>query len=162
MNKNFGVGCPGGVEIVAHSLRDVLHKHKDSNLALLKIDFKNAFNLMDRDAFVKATSAYFPALERWTRWCYEKPPLLVYNHESQFVSETGVQQGDPLGPLYFCCGLQSLVDEISKLNPVYQKWYMDDGGIIGTRATVLDAWEILKKKGPEIGLVLNPNKCGLG
>jgi len=35
--KNFGVGCPGGVEIVAHSLRDVLRKHKDSNLALLKL-----------------------------------------------------------------------------------------------------------------------------
>ena len=47
------MGCPGGVEVVAHSLRDVLTKHKDSNLALLKIDFKNAFNLMDRRAFVE-------------------------------------------------------------------------------------------------------------
>ena len=28
--KNFGVGCPGGVEAVAHSLRDVLQKHRKS------------------------------------------------------------------------------------------------------------------------------------
>src|SRR6185312_10382154 len=36
--KNFGVGCPGGVEAVSHSLRDVLHEQKhDSDLALLKI-----------------------------------------------------------------------------------------------------------------------------
>ena len=40
--KNFGVGCRGGVEVVAHSLRDVLTKYKSSDLGLLKIDFKNA------------------------------------------------------------------------------------------------------------------------
>ena len=121
--ENYGVGCPGGVEVVAHSLRDTLRKHKDSDLALLKIDFKNAFNLLERDTFVKASSARFPAMEKWTRWCYESPPLLIYNHECLFYSACGVQQGDPLGPLYFCCGLQSLVDKIKALNPVYQKWY---------------------------------------
>jgi hypothetical protein len=36
--KNFGVGCRGGVEVVAHSLRDVLALHKDSDMALLKIE----------------------------------------------------------------------------------------------------------------------------
>jgi hypothetical protein len=42
--QNYGVGCKGGVEVVAHSLRDALNEHKDSALGLLKIDFKNAFN----------------------------------------------------------------------------------------------------------------------
>jgi hypothetical protein len=42
-----------GVEAVAHSLRDVLQKHRKSNLALLKIDFKNAFNLLNREALPK-------------------------------------------------------------------------------------------------------------
>ena len=111
--------CPGGVEAVAHSL-PVLHRHRDSVLAL-KIGFKNAFNLLSREAFVKAS--LFPGLERWTWWCYNKPPLLIYNHENAFFSESGVQQGDPLGPLYFCCGLQSLIDQIAALHPVYQKWY---------------------------------------
>ena len=44
--KNYGVGCPGGVEVVSHSLRDALARDKDSNMALLKIDYKNAFNLV--------------------------------------------------------------------------------------------------------------------
>ena len=35
--RNYGVGCPGGVEVVAHSLRDTLYKFKDSKLGLLKI-----------------------------------------------------------------------------------------------------------------------------
>jgi len=157
--KNFGVGCPGGVEAVAHSLRDTLQKHRKSGFALLKIDFKNAFNLLNREAFVRATSKMFPGLERWTWWCYNQPPLLVYDHKREFFSQSGVQQGDPLGPLYFCCGLQSLIDQISELRPVYQKWYMDDGGIVGSPELLLKVWEILKAGGEPLGLVLNPQKC---
>ena len=97
--KNFGVGCPGGVEVVAHSLRDVLSKHKNSpDLALLKIDFKNAFNLMDRNVSSVPLPSYFPGLERWTRWCYTQPPL---DHSKLFESMRGVQQGDPHGALVF-------------------------------------------------------------
>jgi hypothetical protein len=57
--------------------------------------------------------------------------MLLYDHEHKIMSESGVQQGDPLGPLYFCCGLNPLVNEIKSLSPMYNKWYMDDGGIIG-------------------------------
>ena len=32
---NYGVGCPGGVEVVAHSLRDCLNEHKDQNSRLI-------------------------------------------------------------------------------------------------------------------------------
>ena len=53
----------------------------------------------------------------------------LYDHKHIIESMQGVQQGDPLGPLYFCCG-NSLVNEIQALNPTYNKW-MDDGGIIG-------------------------------
>ena len=83
----------------------------------------------------------FPGLEKWTWWCYNQPPLIVYNHENEFFSESGVQQGDPLGPLYFCCGLQSLIDQIAALQPVYQKWYMDDGGIVGSVESMGDPEE---------------------
>ena len=101
----------------------------------------------------------FPGLERWTWWCYNQPPLLVYDHKREFFSQSGVQQGDPLGPLYFCCGLQSLIDQIAELRPVYQKWNMDDGGIVGSPELLLKVWEILKAGGEPLGLVLNPQKC---
>lgn len=70
-----------------------------------------------------------------------------------------MQQGDPLGPLYFCCGLQSIIDRIKILNPLYQKWYMDDGGIVGPPELLLEVWKILKTEGPPLGLILNPTKC---
>jgi hypothetical protein len=130
--KNYGVGCPGGVEVVAHSLRDVLKRHGGSDLALLKIDFKNAFNQIDRDAFVKTTCSTLPGLSRWTEWCYSQPSILLYDHQHVMYSSCGVQQGDPLGPLYFCFGLAPLVSIIQSLDPVYNKWYMDDGGIVAS------------------------------
>ena len=157
--KNFGVGCPGGVEVVAHSLRDALQKHKKSKFGLLKIDFRNAFNEIKRSHFVKAVDEMFPAMSNWTQWCYGEVTMLLYDHEFIIESCAGVQQGDPLGPLYFCCGINALVNEIAALNPVYNKWYMDDGGIIGDVELLKKVWEILKARGPALGLHLNPSKC---
>jgi hypothetical protein len=159
-NRNFGVGCPGGVEIVSHSLRDSLEKHKGSGMGLLKIDFKNAFNLVSRSHFVSAVTEIFPAMARWTYWCYEQPTALLYSHERVIDSSSGVQQGDPLGPLYFCTSLLEIVDAIAKLEDVvYNKWYMDDGGVIAPVATLQLVWDILQKMGPALGMQLNPAKC---
>ncbi len=71
--KNYGVGCKGGVEVVAHSLRDSLTKSKGSKMGLLKIDFKNAFNMVSRNHFMKQAHEMFPYMSAWTEWCYGKP-----------------------------------------------------------------------------------------
>jgi hypothetical protein len=157
--RNYGVGCPGGVEIVAHSLRDVLQKHSGSKLGLLKIDFANAFNSIDRSAFMQATCEVLPTLSRWTNWCYSTPPLLLYSHSKTLLSSSGVQQGDPLGPLYFCFGIASLVKEIQDLNPLYNKWYMDDGGMVADVATLKKVWGLLAARSPALGLKVNVKKC---
>jgi len=157
--RNYGVGCKGGVEVVAHSLRDTLAKHKSSNLGLLKIDFRNAFNEVSRSHFVKAACKMFPAMSSWTEWCYGGESMLLYDHLHVILSLAGVQQGDPLGPLYFCCGIMSLVNEIQAMNPVYNKWYMDDGGIVGDIELLQKVWDLIKSRGPELGLHLNASKC---
>ena len=66
--------------------------------------------------------------------------------------------------LLFCCGINGLVNEIQKLNPVYNKWYMDDGGIIGDVETLQQAWKIIQERGPEMGLHHStlPSASGLG
>jgi len=51
------------------------------------------------------------------------------------------------------------VDSIAKLGPAYQKWYMDDGGIIGDTELLRKVWGILKSEGPDLGMFLNPKKC---
>ena len=70
-----------------------------------------------------------------------------------------MQQGDPLGPLYFCCGINGLVNDIQAMGLVYNKWYMDDGGMIGEVEQLQRAWSLIQDRGPEMGLELNPSKC---
>ena len=60
--RNYGVGCPGGVEVVAHSLTDSLKVHHGSNFGLLKIDFRNALNEIKRSYFCKAACEMFCAM----------------------------------------------------------------------------------------------------
>jgi hypothetical protein len=42
---------------------------------------------------------------------------------------------------------------------VYNKWYMDDGGIVGDVELLKKVWEVLKTRGPALGLHLNASKC---
>jgi len=101
---------------------------------------------MDRDTFVQASSQVFPGLERWTRWCYTQSPLLGYITLG-CLSLAAVFSKVILWDPSTCCGLQSIVDRISALSPTYQKWYMDDGGIVGSKQLLLQVWEILKSMG---------------
>ena len=74
--------------------------------------------------------------------------MLLYDHLHIIESAAGVQQGDPLGPLYFCGGIMGLVNEIQALGPVYNKWYMDDGGIVGSVELLTKVWDLIKTKAP--------------
>jgi hypothetical protein len=64
---------------------------------------------------MRCTAKEFPGLANWTNWCYAQPSMLLYDHKEQIESSCGVQQGDPLGPLYFCFALAPLVEEIKHL-----------------------------------------------
>ena len=94
--------------------------------AVLKIDLANAFNSMRRHSIQQALSARCPELLAWFLSTYATPsPLYVQDH--QLTSSTGVQQGDPLGPLYFSLGLHSLLESLETLDdcsPLWQVWYV--------------------------------------
>ena len=66
------------------------------------MDLKNAFNLVSRQAFLDAD------LLPWVFWCYGVHPFLWY----PLSSESGVQQGDPLGPLIFALVLHKVISAI--------------------------------------------------
>ena len=50
----FGVACPMGAEKIVHGLRACVEKHwLEENLVVLKVDMKNAFNLVSRQALLR-------------------------------------------------------------------------------------------------------------
>ena len=79
----------------------------DQSKGLIKLDFSNAFNCIDREKVLQRTLAHFPQLARWAQWCYGRHSNLVFGSYT-LNSECGVQQGDPLGPLLFATATQEL------------------------------------------------------
>ena len=81
------------------------------------------------------------------------------------MSESGVQQGDPLGPLLFCLVLQKVLSAIASdpncFDLLFHAWYIDDGVIAGPKQAVVQALSIIQDLGPPLGLVINSSKCEL-
>jgi hypothetical protein len=157
-----GVGTRGGAEAVVHAAQAlVLRLGSDSSIALLKVDLRNAFNMVDRGTFFAAVRTHCPGISAWVEACYgRRNPLLFGAHRLQ--CSTGVQQGDPLGPLLFALALQPLVARIQEtVAPLLNAWYLDDGALVGTPNQLASALCILRELGPASGLHLNLAKCEL-
>ncbi|XP_063534955.1 uncharacterized protein LOC134744937 [Cydia strobilella] len=151
----LGFGTKGGCEAAVHALRTCLIN--DQCEVLLKIDVKNAFNSLNRDALLAEVNNHAPELYNYLLNCYANPSKLLYkNHE--ISSEVGCQQGDPLGPAIFSLAINPVVQN---LNSKFNVWYLDDGTLGGDVNTVLaDLSEIINKF-KLIGLELNCEKCEL-
>ena len=67
------------------------------------------------------------------------------------LSQEGVQQGDPLGPLLFCLTLQPV---LNSLQCKLKLGYLEDVTLGGSFQTVADAVALLKSSGEAIGLHL--------
>ena len=81
---------------------------------------------------------------------YENPLFLSFGEET-ILSQEGVQQGDPLGPLLFCLTIHSLVLEMkSEL-----KISLDDGSLGGSLSEVLADLKKVESLALELSLVLN-------
>jgi len=162
----FGVGVPSGVERMVHKVRRVFAAHKDDpDFVLLKVDMKNAFNMVSRRELLRSLEE-FPELVNWCYYLYGEPSILWFGDafaNFELVSAEGVQQGDPLGPLLFALVLHKAVTlRLASAIPTLflNCWFLDDGVIAGTHGDVQRALEILRAAEP-YGVVLNPGKCEL-
>ena len=81
------------------------------------------------------------------------------------TSETGVQQGDPLGPLSFALVLPKALAAIDAdndcLHLILQTSYLDDGVLSGPRSDVRRALSLIKDPGLSLGIIINVAKCKL-
>ena len=94
-------------------------------------------------------------------WCYSQPAELRFGHR-RILASTGVQQGDPLGPLLFSLVLVQFLRFISFSETcLLNLWYLDDGTFIGTRSCLHALLSHFTESGPSFGLYINLSKCEL-
>ena len=124
------------------------------DFVVFKVDMTNAFNLVSRQAVLDECSAFSPEILPWVSWCYGSHPEL-WHPMSHLSSQSGVQQGDPLGPMLFALVLHKLISTIDAddeyLQLLLQAWYLDDGVLAGKRSAVLCTLNLIEELGPHTG-----------
>jgi len=152
--RQLGFGVSGGAEAAVRAARRFLDNMQPGQL-FLKIDFRNAFNTLRRDAILEAIEKHFPELLLYAASTISSPTDLQFG---QFVllSEEGAQQGDPLGPLYFCLVFKEVLES---LQSELVLGYLDDVAVGDSAATVLNDFKQLETTAKHLGLEVKRSKC---
>jgi hypothetical protein len=152
--RQLGFGIRGGIESAVRAVRSYMENLQPGQ-AVIKIDFKNAFNTIRRDVILEAVEKYFPEVQAYANASLGCSSHLAFG-EFLLASEEGAQQGDPLGPWYFCLAIKDLLDG---LNSELVVAYLDDIAIGDSTETLASDFSDLKSKAAIKGLTLSLNKC---
>ena len=154
--RQLGVCVKGGAEAAVHAARYYVDRCSHRRV-LVKMDLKNAFNCLRRDAFLTAARDRAPELYRLLWQSYSGATSLFYGEET-LESSTGIQQGDPFGPALFSLGVDQLVQG---LQSEFNVWYLDDATLGDTPEKVLEDVSTLVDRLRGLGLEVNGDKCEL-
>ncbi len=144
--RQLGYGVRRGAEAAVHATRLYL-SDISSDKAVLKLDFRNAFNSIRRDKVLEAVLEHAPGLYPFVHSAYTLPSSLFWGDET-IQSAEGVQQGDPLGPLPFCLGIHRMC---TQLESELFLFYLDDGTLGGSVDDLKHNLEVVEREGAEIG-----------
>lgn len=154
----YGFGTRGGCEAVVHAAREyTFFNNEATDEVFLKLDFKNAFNSISRKVMLTEAAKISPDIYSFVFQCYSINSFLIFG-PGVILSQTGVQQGDPLGPMLFCLTINNL---IKSLQSNFNCWYLDDGSLGGKPAIVLKDLKLIVEQSKSLGLELNFEKCEL-
>ena len=154
----LGVGTRQGCEVAVHAAREFVSTAtaaESSPSVLVKVDVKNAFNSVRRDVMLNKIQARCPEIYRITFQAYSAPTPL-YIGDQVIWSCSGVQQGDPLGPVSFALAVDSCARAMSSPLNI---WYLDDATLAGPVSTVVKDLQEIQNMLPGLGLELNNSKC---
>ena len=109
------MGINGGAEAAVHAIREyaqlVSQRNDLKDYVVVKLDMKNAFNEVLRQQVLQEIHKRCPEIYKlvWQSYRKETPLFIGDTHIS---SETGVQQGDPLGSLCFTLAIDPIIQSL--------------------------------------------------
>lgn len=178
-----GIGIPNAVEAILIGFNDLFNGQiaqarrvydpgwgevLSPNLYALLLDFTNAFNSVNRNVIFSEVQKWCPKILGWVQYTYGQAAYLFVG-DTHFTCTTGVQQGDPLGPLLFALVLQVLLRSIhaqlSNMGGGEQQHiiaaYLDDTTVACSVQQAARAVHVAMTEGPPLGLHLSLPKSVL-
>ena len=102
------VSTSGGCEAAAHAARCYIRDCRHRSI-LLNIDMRNTFNSLRRETFLSVARVRTRGFYNLLWQAYSSQTRSFFGEEG-FASETGIQQGAPIGPAFFALS----VDEAAR------------------------------------------------
>ena len=125
--------------------------------SVVALDMTNAFNSLSRGSLYATTK--HTILENYVTWCYGTHSDLILSKDLRIRSQSGVQQGDPLGMTLFCVAVSSPISRVQSRHPeVCIIAYADDIFVIGDEMHIDLCVRDIKHEFELCGLKLNINK----
>ena len=158
-------GHEAGCEAAIHAMTDIFH-HDDTEAVIL-IDAANAFNSINRKAFVHNIGIICPEIAMYVENCYTKPSRLFVIGGVEISSSEGTTQGDPIAMAVYAVAvipLLLMVLEITDNLPgvrTKSEAYADDFSAAGIIKNLMKWWNTLCLLGPKFGYNPEPRKCVL-
>jgi hypothetical protein len=93
-----------------------MNNDQNRGKVLLELDFKNAFNSVERDCILKEVQCHTPLLYPYLYQYYRNPSTLFFGYHL-ISSSVGAQQGNPCDSMIFGLPLQPIILSLdSQLN----------------------------------------------
>ena len=154
-------GQDAGCEAAIHSLRKIFED--EDTEAVMLIDASNAFNSINRKAFLHNVNIICPSIATFTVNCYGSPSRLFIVGGIEISSAEGTTQGDPIAGLVYAIGIIPLIlRTVANLKKqgtdTKAAGYADDlfGG--GKLHVLKIMWDFIKKWGPDFGYYQQADK----
>ncbi|TIA94353.1 hypothetical protein E3P96_04148, partial [Wallemia ichthyophaga] len=160
----LGVGTSGGVEPIVLASQLQVDKDEGQYKYMISLDFRNAFNTIDRKVLASTTFKHLQPITKAVKWAYNQPSSLLVNGDdtqASLQSSQGVRQGDPLGPLLFSLAVKDTLQDLQKIlgDRAMVLAYLDDVYLFATEDVMADVEEFFAKV--TCGLQLNRSKCSV-
>ena len=161
----YGVAFPCGAEIMAHQVKLVAEAmgkasledaNDDNPIVIVSVDSTNAFNTIRRSHIFDSVRQRMPSLAKLFAWLYGGPSeLQLSTGETVANSATGLRQGDPLGPLFYCLGTHTSLEAVRNDGTGTPLGYIDDTALICKRDEVNRVFGIYRASQARLGLTVN-------
>ena len=115
--------------------------------------------MLNRRTELENAQALCPSLHVALQNSYSHPSHL-YIGNSTILSQNGTTQGEPLAMAVYGIAILPLISRLHN-DSLTQKWYADDGNVVGKLKYIKAFFDKLTQLGPKYGYLVNPPKCQL-